>query len=65
MSETAMPVGAQEAEKSSKKRWFSLPKKDVLLTPTACILGIVVGLLLPGNADLSPGYRPISSMIGW
>lgn len=39
--------------------------KDALLTPTACILGVVVGLALPGNPELSPSYRPISSVIGW
>ena len=39
--------------------------KDALLTPVACILGVVVGLALPGNQELSPGYRPVSSVLGW
>ena len=27
--------------------------------------GVVVGLSVPGNSDLSSTYRPISSIIGW
>ena len=27
--------------------------------------GVVVGLSVPGNSDLSASYRPFSSIIGW
>ena len=47
------------------KKSHSWCTKDALLTPTACVLGILVGLILPGNPELSPAYRPISSVIGW
>ena len=38
---------------------------DNVCIPISIILGFVVGICAPGNSDLSPNYRPISSVIGW
>jgi cystinosin len=38
---------------------------DTISIPLSIILGFVVGLLVPASSDLSPNYRPISSVIGW
>ena len=38
---------------------------DYSSIPLAVVLGIVFGLIIPGSSDLSPDYRPISSVLGW
>jgi cystinosin len=38
---------------------------DTMCIPVSVVLGIFVGALVPGNSDLSPKYRPVSSILGW
>ena len=47
------------------KKWYHRIDVDNFCLVSSLVLGVVVGLSVPGNSDLSPGYRPISSMIGW
>lgn len=38
---------------------------DKLLMPSSIVLGLIVGIIIPGSADLPDGYRLVSSMMGW
>jgi cystinosin len=38
---------------------------DAWCIPISIIFGIIVGVSVPGNSDLSEDYRPVSSIIGW
>ena len=38
---------------------------DAVILPISIILGVVLGLCVPGNSDLSSSYRIISSLLGW
>jgi cystinosin len=38
---------------------------DNICIPVSISLGLLVGLVIPGNNELSPNYRPISSILGW
>jgi len=35
------------------------------LIPASVFLGVLVGVIVPGDSDLSSEYRPVSSIIGW
>lgn len=57
-----MAAPRKDVEDIGASSWYT---KDALLTPVACLLGVAVGLVVSGNPELSPRYRPVSSVIGW
>mmetsp|Transcript_23816 Transcript_23816/g.34923 ORF Transcript_23816/g.34923 Transcript_23816/m.34923 type:complete len:324 (-) Transcript_23816:102-1073(-) len=38
---------------------------DKILMPLSVVLGVTVGAIVSGNNELSPNYRPVSSIMGW
>jgi cystinosin len=48
-----------------KKISTLLLNADFILIPISFCLGVLFGALVEGNPNLSPIYRPISSVIGW
>ena len=54
-----------EPESEEKKRWYQRMDVDSFCLVSSLVLGVVVGLSVPGNEDLSAAYRPVSSVIGW
>lgn len=48
-----------------EKKWYKKIDIDTACIVSSFVLGIIVGLSVPGNSDLSSTYRPFSSVIGW
>jgi cystinosin len=60
-----MEVKSEEARDGTSMFHRSFWTFENMCIPGSIILGVFVGALVPGNSDLSPDYRPISSIIGW
>lgn len=38
---------------------------DKMLMPISIVMGVVTGMIIPGNDELPSSYRPVSSVMGW
>lgn len=38
---------------------------ETVCLPASIVFGVIVGVSVPGNGDLSASYRPLSSVVGW